>query len=211
MTDLLATDDPEASESRAVGSARLTRHVLDNSDLISDPTSVLEFTDADVIDPHNVVEVLDGLKSRSDDVGRASRTALRTLEELSVSHGGSLADPVPTGAEGATLQIEINKIRKHILIEQGLNPDVPDNRIIGAAIGQSDFGPTKMLSNDAALRIKAAHLGVTAAEHTRSRRVDDRPAIGWATIDTTHEVIECLYAASGIAIDAVRTVDESGQ
>ncbi len=210
MTDLLATVDAAAPERRAVDSAQRTRLVLDTSVLIADPTCVLEFTDADVVVPLTVVEELDGLKSRSDDVGRAARTALRTLEELRVNHGGSLAEPVPTGAEGATLQIEINNIRKHLLIEHGLNPDVPDNRIIGAAIGQSDFGPTTMVSNDAALRIKAAHLGVAAAEHTRSRRVDDRPAIGWATLDTTHEAIDCLYAAGGIAIEAVRTAEQAG-
>ena len=210
MTDLLATADVSPSEPRAVESAHRTRLVLDTSVLISDPTCVLEFTNADVVVPLTVVEELDGLKSRSDDVGRAARTALRTLEELRVNHGGSLAEPVPTGAEGATLQIEINNIRKHLLIEHGLNPDIADNRIIGAAIGQSDFGPTTMVSNDAALRIKAAHLGVTAAEHTLARRVDDRPAIGWTTLDTTHEVIDCLFAAGGIAIDAVRATDEAG-
>jgi PhoH-like ATPase len=210
MTDLLAPVDASAPERRAVESAQRARLVLDTSVLIADPTCVLEFTDADVVVPLTVVEELDGLKSRGDDVGRAARTALRTLEELRVSHGGSLALPVPTGADGATLQIEINNIRKHLLIEHGLDPEVPDNRIIGAAIGQSDFGPTTMVSNDAALRIKAAHLGVAAAEHTRSRRVDDRPAIGWATLDTTHEAIDCLYAAGGIAIDAVCTAEQVG-
>jgi PhoH-like ATPase len=209
MTDLLATVDTATSERRAVESVQRTRLVLDTSVLIADPTCVLEFTNADVVVPLTVVEELDGLKSRSDDVGRAARTALRTLEELRMNHGGSLAQPVPTGAEGATLQIEINNIRKHLLIEHGLNPDVADNRIIGAAIGQSDFGPTTMVSNDAALRIKAAHLGVKAAEHTRARRVDDRPAIGWATIDTTHEAIDSLYAAGGIAIDAVHTTNQA--
>ncbi|MDG1784640.1 MAG: PIN domain-containing protein, partial [Ilumatobacter sp.] len=209
MTDLLATVDTATSERRAVESVQRTRLVLDTSVLIADPTCVLEFTNADVVVPLTVVEELDGLKSRSDDVGRAARTALRTLEELRMNHGGSLAQPVPTGAEGATLQIEINNIRKHLLIEHGLNPDVADNRIIGAAIGQSDFGPTTMVSNDAALRIKAAHLGVKAAEHTRARRVDDRPAIGWATLDTTHEAIDSLYAAGGIAIDAVHTTNQA--
>ena len=210
MTDLLATVDTATSERRAVESAQRTRLVLDTSVLIADPTCVLEFTNADVVVPLTVVEELDGLKSRSDDVGRAARTALRTLEELRMNHGGSLAQPVPTGAEGATLQIEINNIRKHLLIEHGLNPDIADNRIIGAAIGQSDFGPTTMVSNDAALRIKAAHLGVMAAEHTRSRRADDRPAIGWATLDTTHDAIDSLYAAGGIAIDAVRATGQAG-
>ena len=210
MTDLLATVDTATSERRAVESAQRTRLVLDTSVLIADPTCVLEFTNADVVVPLTVVEELDGLKSRSDDVGRAARTALRTLEELRMNHGGSLAQPVPTGAEGATLQIEINNIRKHLLIEHGLNPDIADNRIIGAAIGQSDFGPTTMVSNDAALRIKAAHLGVMAAEHPRSRRADDRPAIGWATLDTTHDAIDSLYAAGGIAIDAVRATGQAG-
>ena len=100
-------------------------------------------SDADVVLPLTVVEELDGLKSRSDDVGRAARTALRTLEELRTEHGGSLAEPVPIG-NGATLVIEINNIRKHLLVEHGLDPEVPDNRIIGAAIGQSELGPTTM-------------------------------------------------------------------
>ena len=179
--------------------------MLDTSVLIADPTCVLEFEDVDVVVPLTVVEELDGLKTRPDDVGRAARTALRTLEELRVQHGGSLAHPVSTGNGTATVQIEINNIRRHLLIEHGLDPAVPDNRIIGAAIGQSDFGPTTMVSNDAALRIKAAHLGVSAAEHRLTRSDHLRPAVGWTTIDTSYEAIDCLYAAGAIAADAVLT------
>ncbi len=207
MTDLLSSSGASVPEHEAVGTAKRTRLVLDTSVLISDPTCVLEFTDADVVIPLTVIEELDGLKTRSDDVGRAARTALRTLEELRVTHGGSLAEPVPTGAAGATIQIEINNIRKHLLVEHGLDTDIADNRIIGAAIGQAEFGPTTMMSNDAALRIKAAHLGVAAAEHTRARPADARPAVGWTTIDASHEVIDCLYAAGGISIEAVQSHD----
>ena len=210
MTDLLPSADaaapapaPLGMEVRTGKSSTKSRLVIDTSVLIADPTCVLEFTEADIIIPLTVVEELDGLKSRSDDVGRSARTALRTLEELRVAHGGSLAKPVPTGAPGATLQIEINNIRKHLLIEHGLDPAIPDNRIIGAAIGQSDFGPTTMVSNDAALRIKAAHLGVSAAEHTLARRSNDRPAIGWSTIDAAHEAIDALYTSGGIAVESV--------
>ncbi len=218
MTDLFAPHDVPTSDStpgklpdHAPGTAppatnQRTRLVLDTSVLIADPACVLEFTDADVVVPLTVIEELDGLKTRSDDVGRAARTALRTIEELRVSHGGSLATAVPSGAGTGTVQIEINNIRKHLLVEHGLDPAIADNRIIGAAIGQADFGPTTMVSNDAALRIKAAHLGVTAREHTRSRRAEDRPVVGWTTIETTHEVIDCLYAANGIAIDAVTSL-----
>ena len=214
MTDLLPSADAptrsplrasDGSEPNTPDKAQRTRLVVDTSVLIADPTCVLEFQDADVIVPLTVVEELDGLKSRPDDVGRSARTALRTLEELRVAHGGSLAKPVPTGNGTATLQIEINNIRKHLLVEHGLDPSVPDNRIIGAAIGQSDFGPTTMISNDAALRIKAAHLGVDAAEHRLTRSDRDRPAVGWSTIEAPYETIDCLYAAGAVAIDAVFT------
>lgn len=212
MTDLLPSigeptygipEDPSDSDRRK--ESQRTRLVLDTSVLIADPTCVLEFCDADVVIPLTVVEELDGLKSRADDVGRAARTALRTLEELRVTHGGSLANPVPTGNGTATLQIEINNIRKHLLIEHGLDPTVPDNRIIGAAIGQADNGPTTMVSNDAALRIKAAHLGVSAAEHRLTRSDQHGPAVGWTTIEASYESIDCLYAAGAIAVDAVVT------
>jgi PhoH-like ATPase len=60
-----------------------------------------------------------------------------------------------------------------------------------------------MVSNDAALRIKAAHLGVSAAEHqpTRAHR-PTRPA-GWSIVETTYEVVDCLYAAGAVTVDAV--------
>ncbi len=212
MTDLIESrpdaDDggSGAPDPRGVdpnGTATRSRLVLDTSVLIADPSCVLEFADADVVVPLTVVEELDGLKSRTDDVGRAARSALRTLEELRVEHGGSLAQPVPTGTGTATLQIEINNIRKHLLVEHGLDPAVPDNRIIGAAIGQADNGPTTMVSNDAALRIKAAHLGVSAAAHSPVRSERSVAAVGWSTIDATYETIDCLYAAGAIALDAV--------
>ena len=211
MTDLRpSTDDlarvrpgdPADSAGQRGGEVIRTRLVLDTSVLIADPTCVLEFHDADVVVPLTVVEELDGLKHRTDDVGRAARTALRTLEDLRVQHGGSLATPVPTGNGASTLQIEINNIRKHLLIEHGLKPDVPDNRIIGAAIGQSDYGPTTIISNDAALRIKAAHLGVDAAEHRPTRSLHPPSAVGWTTIDSTYEAIDCLYASGAVAIEA---------
>ena len=217
MTDLLSSaSDPETPEASTDtpahdsggadggdGATQRGRLVLDTSVLISDPTCLLDFTDADVVVPLTVIEELDSLKSRSDDVGRSARTALRSLEELRVANGGSLAEPAPTGAPGATVCIEINNVRKHLLVEHGLDPNVPDNRIIGAAIGQSDFGPTTMVSNDAALRIKAAHLGVHAAEHQPARSGRPVVAHGWSTIDTGYERIDCLYAAGAIASEAV--------
>lgn len=165
--------------------------------LVADPTCLFGFHGVDVVIPLTVVEELDSLKSRADDVGRAARTALRTLEDLRVRAGGSLAQAVTIGNDEddpATLQIEINGIQRHLLIEHGLDPAVPDNRIIGAALGQANHAPTRMVSNDAALRIKAAHLGLQAEEHHPvGRSASTRPA-GWVTLDVTAQQVDRLYA-----------------
>jgi PhoH-like ATPase len=178
-----------------------TRVVLDTSVLVGDPGCLDGFAGCDVVIPFTVIEELDSLKTRPDDVGRAARTALRTIEEHRISAGGSLATPFSIGdpAADGTLQVEINGVQKHILIEHGLDPAVPDNRIIGAALGQAMHAPTRMVSNDAALRIKAAHLGLEATEHhPAGRRAATRNA-GWMTLESDHSTIDTLYAAGAVA------------
>jgi len=191
----------ELTTDRATRSATMTRIVVDTSVLIADPHCFDTFGEASLIIPLTVVEELDSLKTRPDDVGRSARTALRAIEEYRVQHGGSLAEPVPVGQ--GTLQIEINGIQKHLLIEHGLDVAVPDNRIIGAALGQAGQGPTVMLSNDAALRIKAAHLGLAAAAHEPTKGARDQRPVGWSVIDVGYEIVDCLYAAGEIDIGAV--------
>ncbi|MFM2076635.1 MAG: hypothetical protein RJA49_525 [Actinomycetota bacterium] len=179
-----------------------TRVVLDTSVLVGDPGCLDAFAGCDVVIPFTVIEELDSLKTRPDDVGRAARTALRTIEEHRVRAGGSLATPFSIGdpAADGTLQVEINGVQKHILIEHGLDPNVPDNRIIGAALGQAMHAPTRMVSNDAALRIKAAHLGLEASEHhPAGRRATTRHA-GWMTLESDHTTIDTLYSAGAVDV-----------
>lgn len=210
MTDLLPNDHRRLSvtndrgEEAIGGATTIRRVVLDTSVLIADPHAFHAFGDDAVIVPLTVVEELDKLKTRPDDVGRAARTALRTLEEFRLANGGSLADPVPLDEiTGGTVQIEINNIQRSILTEYGLNVDTADNRIIGAALGQAQFGPTVMVSNDAALRIKAAHLGVGAAEHQLTKRVRTDQPVGWTTIDASVEAVDDLYRDGHADVDDI--------
>ena len=181
----------------AVGLRRRT--VLDTSVLIADPGCIGSFADVDLVVPLTVIEELDGLKNRPDDVGRSARAALRSIEELRIRNGGTLAEPVTIGS--CTLQIEINSVQKHRLVEHGLDPATPDNRIIGAALGQAERGPTTMVSNDAALRIKAAHLGVMAVEHCRTARLERDATVGWASFEVGSGTIDRLY--HGGTVDAL--------
>lgn len=188
-----------------------TRIVLDTSVLVADPSCIQSYPGCDVVIPLTVVEELDGLKSRPDDVGRAARTALRTIEDLRKRAGGSIHQPVPLGPEpeAATVHIEVNGIQKHLLIENGLDPAVPDNRIIGAALGQSLHAPTQMISNDAGLRIKAAHLGLEAAEHHPVGRAAHSRPMGWFSIDVPSSVIDELYQNGAIATSLLNSTIKS--
>ena len=145
MTDLVAGRAHHDASSAPDSPAR-TRLVLDTSVLIGDPGCLDGFGDVDVVVPFTVIEELDGLKTRPDDVGRAARTALRTIEDMRLRAGGSLGSPVAVGTSGSgTLRVELNGIQRHILTEHGLDPAIPDNRIIGAALGQALHAPTTIV------------------------------------------------------------------
>lgn len=118
-----------------------SRVVLDTSVLVADPNCLHSFPNCAIVIPLTVIEELDGLKTRMDDVGRSARSALRSIEDLRRKAGGSLKDPTPVNGNDSsgTVQIEVNGIQHHLLIEHGLDPKVPDNRIIGAALGQPQF------------------------------------------------------------------------
>ena len=198
MTDLLADQArPDAPEPVTV-----TRMVLDTSVLISDPDCINAFPAAAAVIPLVVVEELDQHKSRMDDVGRAARAVIRSIEELRVANGGDIRTPVAL-ANGGTLRIETNGLHLNEIREHGLDPAKNDNRILAAALGQAVHGPTVVVSNDAALRIKAAQLGLEAMEHQRlrGRTTLDRP-VGWTTVEVTAATVDLLYAnPTGIGID----------
>lgn len=201
-----------------------TRVVLDTSVLIADPNCLTAYPGTAIVIPLTVVEELDGLKSRPDDVGRAARAALRLLEDIRQSAGGSLAAPVrlprdsgdpetsehrgpdelePTRSNDSTVQIELNGIQRHLLLEHGLDADKPDNRIIGAALGQAAHSATQLISNDAALRLKAAHLGLIAKEHFIAGRATHTRPLGWTTLESHQGVIDRLYGGEPIPITDV--------
>ncbi len=190
----------------SVSVAPLTKTVvLDTSVLVADPGAVHEFGGCALNIPLTVIEELDRLKGRSDGVGRTARDALRRIENLRVTAGGSLAEPV-TLAHGGTLAVVLNGINHRLLAEHYLDPSVPDNRIIGAALGLRDDGRSvELVSNDAALRIKAAHVGLAAKEYVPvSAYGRDLGSPGWRTLNGLDgAVVDRLYAERRIAIDSV--------
>jgi PhoH-like ATPase len=185
------------SDEQGAGTAERRQMVLDTSVLIADSDAFDAFgDDVDVVLPLTVVEELDGLKSRPDEVGWLARAALRRLEAARVAAGGRL-DGATLLDSGATLRVEVNGIHKASLAEHGLSADRADNRILGAALGLSQHSPVTVVSNDAALRIKAAHLGLDAAEHYA---VTGDLGSGWETVEVSEAgVVDTLYQDKAVA------------
>jgi PhoH-like ATPase len=205
LTDLLA----DQARFGAPEPVTATRMVLDTSVLISDPDSLTAFPDADTVIPLVVVEELDQHKSRMDDVGRAARAVIRAIEELRMAHGGDIRTPVPLPT-GGTLRIETNGLHLNEIREHGLDPAKNDNRILAASLGQASHGRTVVVSNDAALRIKAAQLGLEAMEHQRRRgRTSLERPVGWATLEVGASTVDRIYAnPSGLGIDELDAPDD---
>lgn len=170
--------------------------VLDTSALIADPEAPTAYGAHPVVLPLVVIEELDHLKGRTDQVGRAARSVLRHIEHLRSTNGGDLRTAVPTTG-GGSFRVELNGLRLDALAEHGLDPTRNDNRILAAALGLAgDGAEVTVVSNDTALRLKAAQLGLRAEEHARVA-VDAEPTPSSAVVEASSALIDRLYSSPG--------------
>ncbi len=197
MTDLMDAHAPsDLPTPRSV-----TRMVLDTSVLIADPEAIFAFPHAAAVIPLVVVEELDQHKTRADDVGAAAREVIRTIERLRRGNGGNIGSPVSL-PDGGTLHIETNGLALDEIRALGLDTSRADNRILAAAIGQRRIAPTIVVSNDAALRIKATQVGLQACEHLREHGGSDPSSSDVPVIAVASPTIDALYHDSdGVTID----------
>ena len=175
--------------------------VVDTSVLIADPGSLHAFDGENLVVPLTVIEELDGHKTRRDDVGAAAREALRTIEALRKEHAGDIQTPIEL-PNGGSVRVETNGVHLEIIREYGLDTTKADNRIIAACCGLRGNGATvRLLTNDTAMRIKAAQLGFEASEHSRHIGTVLDPSYGsWPTLEVTADLVAALYRAGSEGI-----------
>ena len=144
-------------------------YILDTNVLLHDPESLFSFDDNAIVLPLSVIEELDRIKRRSDEVGRNAREVSRRLDELRVR--GRLSEGVGL-ANGGSVRIEINGSQpdNH---PYGIDLNTTDNRILALAYALMNHGqsPVILVTKDLNLRIKADVLGL-AAEDFYSDKVD---------------------------------------
>jgi PhoH-like ATPase len=177
-------------------------YVLDTCVLLADPTAPLRFEEHGVVLPLVVIEELDRQKGRMDEVGANARRAIRFLEEMGASRPGGLREAIALPS-GGTLRIEPNGIAGNRLPEI-LDPRTPDHRLLTTCLSLADHGtPTVLVTKDAALRIKAAQLGVTVQDYRADTVAVDESYSGVAEVAVGPEVVDRLYAEGKVALPEV--------
>ena len=144
-------------------------YILDTNVLLHDPESLFSFEDNSIVLPLSVIEELDRIKRRGDEVGRNARDVSRKLDDLRPT--GRLAEGVELPG-GGSIRIELNGIKNYELLH-GVDLNTIDNRILALAyhLMNSEKGPVVLVTKDLNLRIKADVLGLST-EDFYSDKVD---------------------------------------
>jgi len=181
---------------------RLT-YIIDTSVLLSDPWALNRFDEHEVILPLVVIGELEA-KRHHPELGYFARQALRILDELRVEHG-RLDAPVPVGAPGGTLHVELNHTDSTVL-PAGFRNDSNDSRILACALNLALERPADtvvLVTKDMPLRVKASAVGLAADEY----RAQDIVPSGWtgmAELQVPGEQVDTLFHAGLADVDEAR-------
>ncbi len=139
--------------------------VLDTNVLLYDPNALRSFKDNNVIIPIYVIEEVDTFKKDLSELGRNARHVSRILDELRT--GGLLTDGVHIpGKNGSTLRVAFAD--EALPPRFALDSQSADNRILATArqVKKEDPDtPLVFISKDINLRIRAASMGLQAADY----------------------------------------------
>ncbi|MGW9632009.1 PhoH family protein [Agromyces sp. NPDC055520] len=173
-------------------------YVLDTSVLLSDPKALFRFDEHAVVLPVVVITELEA-KRNDPEIGYFARQALRILDELRIEHE-RLDFPIPVG-DGGSLRVELNHSDQSVL-PSGLRLSDNDSRILACAMNLANDGlAVTVVSKDLPLRVKAASIGLDAAEYRHELAIDS----GWhgmAELDLGSNDMAKLYEDEHLTVAA---------
>lgn len=214
----------KASAKAAPEDAEGIKHfVLDTNVLLHNPNALFVFKEHEVIIPLTVIEELDKMKRKDDDLGRNARECIRHLDRLRAL--GRLTDGVDwgsvspragqasSGGGGKTGRIRIDVVDHPR--PTGLKEDVADNRIIASAFALKNQGVTAVfVSKDMGARIKSDALGIRTEDFANQKIDADRLYTGFINVTCEGSLIDELYKDRLLEINRLEPllldVDETG-
>ena len=177
--------------------------VLDTNVLISDPNCLNAFEDNNVFIPLIVIEELDKLKSRQDEVGANARSISRKLDDLRAQ--GNLFKGV-TLELGGTLNIVSCDVSVDSVLPTELQSSKADNLVIACAAQLNNrLQDVVLISKDVNVRLKCDVLGVVAQDYLRMRVAQDSNLFykGVSTEHVDKALVAEVYANGQILLTSV--------
>jgi len=200
--------------------------VLDTNILLHNPNALFVFQENHVIIPFSVIEELDKMKRKDDDLGRNARECIRHLDRLrnmgSLTAGvewgefsptvGAAASTAPssgpraggtdaTPARTGTIRIDVSDYERPAAIRE----DMPDNRIIAVAWHLHRRGHRAVfVSKDLSARIKSDSLGIKTEDFENQKVDADRLYTGFISMTTDGELIDELYRDRLLPLERLR-------
>jgi PhoH-like ATPase len=171
----------------------LKTYVLDTSVLLADPSALTKFEEHQVVIPIIVISELEAKRDHPE-LGYFARAALRTLDDLRVTHG-RLDKPITLTPEGGILTVEMNHSDTSSLPTSFLRDNSNDIRILTVAKNLMAEGRHVVLvSKDLPLRVKASSLGIEAEEYL-AELVSNSGWTGIEELSVAHSLIDELYSS----------------
>ncbi len=178
--------------------------ILDTNVLLHTSAAVNAFADNTVVLPMTVIEELDRFKTKSDELGRNARAVIRYIdrvreEEEAYAHNDGrvpekLGDGITHNDQGGKLMVVEDSHLETVV--PGLERDMPDNRILRAAVKiltENPDTPVVLVSKDLNLRIKAAVIGIDPVDWEQGKVSADEMYEGFRCVSAPSETIDLLY------------------
>ncbi|MCA9271557.1 MAG: PhoH family protein [Phycisphaerales bacterium] len=202
MPDTQAASATKPAEPNYDG--QIKHFVLDTNVLLHNPNALFVFEDNHVVIPYPVIEELDTMKRREDDIGRSARLCIRHLDRLRFL--GKLTEGVSWGSLPATQEFnpssflangQAGTIRVDVTDPArpaAIGKDMPDNHIIAVAYALKLAGePAVFVSKDLSARIKSDALGIKTEDFENQKVDAERLYTGYFDLTVPGQIIDDLY------------------
>jgi len=177
-------------------------YVIDTSVYLTDASSIYNFGNNDIVVPLKVLEEIDKHKKRQDGVGANARRIIRILDELRAK--GNLQKGVRIQKGKGILRVK----GYHPLTElpSDLNPNIPDNIIIGAALTEGREHPDQkviVVSKDVNMRVICDSVGVMAEDFKAEKVLDKDSELyaGFKAVPADDQIIDQFYEGEDIFLE----------
>ncbi|HET6420984.1 MAG TPA: PhoH family protein [Geobacteraceae bacterium] len=142
--------------------------ILDTNVLLYDPQALFQFEENNLYIPITVIEEIDRFKKNMDETGRNARQVSRILDSL--RDQGQLASGVEL-PDGGTLRVVLYRPDMMANLPPDLHGDKADNLILAVAMHIRNGGktPTKLITKDTNLRIKADTMNLHAEDYEHGK------------------------------------------